>query len=149
MRVVAFDLGTRRIGVAASDPGGILASPVAVVERSGDDEADRRELARLVDELGAGHVVVGLPLSLDGSRGPAAEDARVRIEALADLLDVPVEPYDERFTTVTAEQRLRERGLDGRRRRRVVDAAAAAVLLQAWLDARAVPPVPEPTTPTT
>lgn len=137
MRVVGVDLGSRRIGVAVSDPGGRLATPVQVLERSGDPERDRRALARLVDELEAERVVVGLPLSLDGSVGPAAQAALDEVEALRAHLSVPVETYDERFTTVTADQLLREGRKDARQRRGAVDMAAAAVLLQAWLDGQA------------
>jgi putative Holliday junction resolvase len=134
--VVGVDLGSRRIGVAVSDAGGRLASPVEVLERSGDDEHDRRALARLVSELEAERVVVGLPLSLDGSMGPAAVAAQAEAEALGAHLDVPVETYDERFTTVTAEQLLRQQNKTARQRRGAIDMAAAAVMLQAWLDGR-------------
>ncbi|MEL7210654.1 MAG: Holliday junction resolvase RuvX, partial [Actinomycetota bacterium] len=77
------------------------------------------------------------PLSLDGSDGPAATAYRAEAGRLGDHLPVPVETYDERFTTVTAERQLQAAGVDGRARRRIVDKVAAAVLLQAWLDARA------------
>jgi putative Holliday junction resolvase len=134
LRVVGIDLGSRRIGVAVSDPGGRLASPVQVLNRSGDLEQDRRALAGLIAELGAERVVVGLPLSLDGSVGPAAQAALDEVDAMGAHLDVPVETYDERFTTVTADQRLMDQNKNARQRRQSIDMAAAAVLLQAWLD---------------
>jgi putative Holliday junction resolvase len=134
LRVVGIDLGSRRIGVAVSDPGGRLASPVQVLNRSGDLEQDRRALAGLIAELGAERVVVGLPLSLDGSVGPAAQAALDEVDAMGAHLDVPVETYDERFTTVTADQLLMDQNKNARQRRQSIDMAAAAVLLQAWLD---------------
>jgi putative Holliday junction resolvase len=146
MRVVALDLGSRRIGVAVSDPGGRLASPVQVVTRSGDLERDRRTLADLILELEAERVVVGLPLSLDGQVGPAAQAALDEVEALAAYTDVPIETYDERFTTVNADQLLRAHDRNAKQRRQTIDMAAAAVLLQAWLDGRRgddPPPAPE------
>lgn len=90
-------------------------------------------------EEGAAHVVVGLPLSLNGRSGPAARAAQQQAAALAAELEprgVTVETFDERFTTVTAERSLAEAGRRGKSRRRVVDQSAAAVLLQAWLDGR-------------
>jgi putative Holliday junction resolvase len=137
-RVLALDLGTRRIGVAVSDPGAVLATPLTVVARRGDRVAEHRDIAALVAEHQAERVLVGLPRSLDGGLGPAARAALAECDELAASLSVPVEPVDERFTTVTAHQRLRQ----SRARRRpassgAVDQAAAAVLLQAWLDGRA------------
>lgn len=82
-------------------------------------------------------VVVGLPRSLDGGEGPAARGAIAEAKALANVVGVPVETHDERFTTVSAERSLREGGVRGPDRRRVVDKVAAAVMLQSWLDARA------------
>ncbi len=134
MRVVALDLGTRRIGVAVSDAGGIMATPYTVIERSGDVAADRARVADVVEEVGAGLVVVGLPLSMDGRKGPAARAALEEAEALRGVLDVPVECHDERLTTVSAERSLRSAGKGGVARRRVIDQVAAAVLLQSWLD---------------
>lgn len=135
-RVVALDLGSRRIGVAVSDSAGTLALPHGVIERSGDPGADRTAVARLVAEVEAACVVVGLPLSLDGTRGPSARAASDEAAALAERLDIPVEVVDERFTTTSADRALAGAGVRGRARRRVVDQVAASVILQAWLDRR-------------
>jgi putative Holliday junction resolvase len=136
--VVGLDLGERRIGVAVSDRSGITAVPHTTLQRSGDADADadRRAIARVVAELGAERVVVGLPLSLDGTSGPAARAAEAEAHALAAVLPVPVELVDERFTTVTANRSLAGAGVRGRDRRRKVDEVAATVLLQTWLDGR-------------
>jgi putative Holliday junction resolvase len=136
VRVLALDLGTRRVGVAVSDATETLASPRAVLERSRDRARDHRRIAELVAEEEVGLVVVGLPLSLDGTEGAAAQSARAEVEELRAALPVPVEVHDERLTTVTAHRLLADQGLDSRRRRSVVDGAAAAVLLQSWLDGR-------------
>jgi putative Holliday junction resolvase len=134
---MGIDLGTRRIGVAVSDARGTLASPRTTLVRSGDPAADRDALVTLVTEEGAQRVVVGRPLSLDGRAGPAAKAADEETAALADALaplGVAVDSFDERFTTVTADQALAAAGRSARQRRDVVDQAAAAVMLQAWLD---------------
>jgi putative holliday junction resolvase len=135
VRVLALDLGTRRIGVAVSDATGTLASPHDVVTRSAERARDHARIRELVSETGATRVIVGLPLSLDGGVGPAARQVLDEVDELRATTDVPVETYDERLTTVTAERHLREQGRKGRSRRQVIDKAAAAVLLQAWLDA--------------
>lgn len=135
-RVLGIDLGSRRIGVAVSDPGRVIASPDRVLSRSGDAERDRRAIAAIADEWEARVLVIGLPLSLDGSEGPAARAAREESERLAELTGLPVETYDERFTTVTAQRSLTEQNVRGKDRRKVIDMVAAAVLLQAWLDRR-------------
>jgi putative Holliday junction resolvase len=130
---LAVDAGSVRIGVARSDPGGILASPLAVV-RSGPGALD--ELARLAAGADAIEVVVGLPTSLSGRDGAAAATARSFAADLAGRIrPVPVRLFDERFTTAQAHEALRRGGKDTRARREIVDAAAAAVLLQAALDA--------------
>ncbi|MGK5555921.1 Holliday junction resolvase RuvX [Actinomadura kijaniata] len=129
---LGVDVGSVRIGVARSDPGGILASPLETV-KSGRGDVDR--LVALVAENEAIEVVVGLPTSLSGREGPAAASARKFARMLADRLPPGmVRLYDERLTTVTAESGLRAGGVHGQARRRVVDQAAAAVLLQAALD---------------
>jgi len=138
VRVLALDLGSKRIGVAVSDRSGTIATPLTVVTRSGRREDDHRRIAAMVAEEGAERVIVGLPLSLDGSLGPAAKAAVAEAEALAEVLAVPVESFDERLTTVTADRALMEARMRGEARRRVVDKVAAAVMLQAWLDRRAI-----------
>jgi putative holliday junction resolvase len=138
MRALGIDLGSKRIGVALSS--GSLATPYEVLQRSGDRRRDHRAIAALAAEAEAEVVVVGMPLSLDGSMGPAARAAAAEAAELAALLTVPVETYDERLTTVTADRQLMAQGLDAAARRRVVDKVAASILLQAWLDATAPPP---------
>ncbi|MEM7092176.1 MAG: Holliday junction resolvase RuvX [Actinomycetota bacterium] len=141
-RVVGVDLGDKRIGIALSNPDRTIASPLTVIKRSG---RLHRDLADLVDEWEATAVVVGLPLSLDGSEGPAARKCRKEAEQLAATLRVPVETYDERLTTISAERLMSDAGLDSRSQRQVVDKIAASILLQAWLDRQAnEPPAPAP-----
>jgi putative Holliday junction resolvase len=130
MRVIALDVGERRIGVAVSDPTGTLATPHSVIRRRSKAE-DFAAVARLAAELEAERVVVGLPLSLDGSVGPQARRVMRYAQALARTLTVPVELYDERYSTLTADELLAE---GGGQRRAPIDAAAAAVILQDYLD---------------
>ena len=146
MRALALDLGARRIGVAVSDSRGVLASPHTVLERSGDERADHDRIAAVVAETHAEVVVVGLPLSLSGGHGPSAIAARDEAERLSRRLEVPVETFDERLTTVEAQRRRRDRltaRSAGRRAkpagRQGIDAEAAAVLLDAWLERRGSP----------
>jgi putative Holliday junction resolvase len=142
MRAIGIDLGAARIGVAICDSGGLVATPYEVVTRSGDPERDRRRLLELADEAGAEVIVVGFPLNMDGSRGPAAQAAEAEAEALRSRTETPVELHDERLTTVTADRTLQAQGLGARERRKVVDKVAAAVMLQAWLDLRRAAPDP-------
>jgi putative Holliday junction resolvase len=137
-RVLGVDLGSRRIGLAVSDPAGRVATPHAVVERSGDEAADRRTIVAHAREAGASRIVVGLPLSLSGDVGPAARAVLEEVAALqAEASDaITVETYDERFTTVIAERGLRAAGVRRRDRRRAVDPAAATVMLQSYLEAQ-------------
>ncbi len=124
------------MGLALSDSGGLVATPLEVLERSGSEAQDHAAIAAVVADRNVEVVVVGLPLSLDGSMGPAARAARAEIGRLAAVVGVPVETCDERLTTVSANQHLRSGEVKGPRRRQVVDMVAAAVLLQSWLDAR-------------
>ena len=136
-RIVGLDLGSRRIGVAVSDRSRVLATPRTTLERTGNLDADRRAIVRLVAEEEATCVLVGLPLGLDGREGTAAQGVRAEARALAVALapaGVPVVLFDERCTTVTAHRLLASSGLDGRRRRAVVDRSSATVLVQAFLD---------------
>lgn len=132
---VGVDVGSVRIGVARSDPDGVLASPLDTVRRGAGDLA---ELAKIARENDAVEVVVGLAVGLAGSEGRAAAEGRAFAAALAgQLAGVPVRLVDERFTTVLAHEALRQRGLDSRARRTAVDKAAAAVVLQGALDREA------------
>jgi putative Holliday junction resolvase len=136
-RVVALDLGARRIGVAYSDSRRTLASPWGMVERSGDLARDHAAVVAVLDDVEARTVVVGLPLSLSGGRGPAAQAALAEMATLRQALEplgITVETADERFTTVEAQRSLTAAGRKGRASRSVIDSAAAMVLLQAWLD---------------
>ena len=129
---LGIDPGDARIGVASSDPSGILATPVETVAR-GDGDLER--LAALVEELAAVRVYVGLPRSMSGGEGPSAGKVRAFARDLATrLTPVPVRLCDERLSTVTAEGQLRAQGRTGRRRRAVVDQAAAVVILQGALE---------------
>lgn len=134
---MGLDLGSRRIGVAVTDASGRVAVPSSTVNRSGDSARDRQALVDLAVEAEASVVVVGHPLSLDGSRGPAARAVEDEAAALAEALTplgIGVELFDERLTTVSAERELVAAGVRSRRRRTVVDRTAAAVMLSAWLD---------------
>ncbi len=111
-----------------------MATPVRVLERSGDQRSDHRAIAALIAEYEAGELVVGLPVSLDGSHGPAAQAVLAECGALADEVEVPLHTHDERLTTVSAERILADQQLDARARRKVVDMVAAAIILQGWLD---------------
>jgi len=136
MRVLALDLGSKRIGVAVSDVTGTVASPLTVITRSRSRAHDHQRIAELVREEEAELVVIGLPLSLSGHTGPAAKAARIESDALATLVDVPIEMYDERLSTVTAQRALTEAGVRGPAGRQIIDKIAAAVFLQAFLDHR-------------
>ncbi len=129
---IGVDLGEVRIGLAQSDPSGLIALPVQTLTRG---PGDLERIRDLVSEHAAIEVVVGLPRSLSGGEGPAAAKARQFAVALADVVrPVPVRLCDERLSTVTAEAVLREQGKKGRKRRAVVDQAAAVVILQNALD---------------
>ncbi len=142
MRVLALDVGDRRIGMAISDPNGRLAVPLRTLQRR-SLEADVAEIAALAAQEEAGTLVVGLPLSLDGSEGRQAEHVRGFARRLQDSVSLPIEFWDERLSTVQAEQLLsrRQAGLRTHRPRSSKgkaeqDALAAAIILQGYLDSR-------------
>jgi putative Holliday junction resolvase len=137
VRVLALDLGSKRIGVAVSDITGSVASPLTVLTRSRSRRHDHERIAALVRDEEAEMVVIGLPIHLSGAEGPAARAARTEAEALGTMIAVPIETFDERLTTVTAERALAEAGVRGPARRQLVDKVAAAVILQSFLDRRA------------
>jgi len=132
---LGVDVGSVRVGLAASDPGGILATPIETIQRDVRSGADQGVIASVVLERDALEVVVGLPRSLSGGEGPAAVGARTYASTLAARISpTPVRLFDERLTTLDAQRKLRESGLPGPARRAVVDQAAAVLILQAALD---------------
>jgi len=134
---LGVDVGTVRVGVARSDPDGILATPLATLARDVANGTDLTELARLTAETRAVGVVVGLPTTLRGGEGAAAAMARAYAAQLAERIDpLPVHLVDERLTTVSAQRKLRQSGVRAKAGRAVIDQAAAVELLQHWLDAQ-------------
>lgn len=125
MRVVALDYGSARTGVAVSDPTGTIARPLGVIERAGTDDGLAR-VAKLIEEQAAERVVVGLPLTLRGERGAQAQETEAFVEALRAAVEVPVESFDERFTTGLAASVGSDDAPE--------DARAAAHLLSSYLE---------------
>ncbi len=134
MRAVGIDFGSRRVGVAVCDALGLVATPYETIKRVGDQKIEHGRIGEIVREIGAEIVVVGMPYSLDGSEGRAAKLVQQEIRGLIKRLDVPVVTYDERFTTVSAQDSLKRAGTKASKKRDVVDQIAASVLLQGWLD---------------
>jgi putative Holliday junction resolvase len=135
MRTLGLDVGERRIGVAISDPEERLAVPLRVLERRGGD-ADARAIAELARREGVGRIVVGLPVSLNGTLGPQARQTQAFVERLRAATDAEVVLYDERLSTAEADRHLRQLGMREREMRSRRDAVAAAIILQAYLDSR-------------
>lgn len=146
MRALALDVGTRTIGLALSDPEGILASAWETLQRRGE-ALDVTELLRRIDAREVREVVVGLPLELDGREGRRARRVRRLIDVLEEGLagregePVAVHVWDERFSSAAAERALREADLRRSQRREKIDAVAAQIILQGWLDLRRRPEV--------
>jgi len=140
MRCLGLDLGSRRIGVAVSDPSGVVATPLTTILRgahrdAADGDGVDREVAALVGEYAADCVVVGLPRALSGRVTDSTRLVLDEVTRLRGSLSVPVYTWDERLTTVQAQQSLRRLGVDSRKGRDKVDEVAATIMLQSWLDA--------------
>ena len=133
MTILCLDVGDRRIGLAVSDLGNLLASPLGAIRRTRRD-SDVEAVLVHARERHADRVVVGMPLSLNGRVGPQARKVANFIEALRRRTDLPIHSVDERFSTAEAERLLRQAGVEPSREREKVDAAAAAVILQEYLD---------------
>ena len=133
MKIVALDIGTVRIGVAASDIMEIIASAYTVYRRK-DFKSDIKAIADIINNLQAGQVVIGLPLKMDGSEGQSVEMARNFGEELSNLVSVPIVYQDERLSTVTAQKILIESGMRREKRKDKVDSLAATIILQTYLD---------------
>jgi len=134
-RIMALDVGEATLGVAVSDPLGMTAQPVTTIRRVGM-KADLRALSSLIERYEVDSIVVGLPLTLAGERGPAAEGIIAFAERLSRSTRIPVVTWDERLTTVQAERALLEADMSRRRRREVINQVAAAIILQSYLDSR-------------
>ena len=134
MRVIGIDLGSKRIGIALSDSDLTVATPLDVIERSGNVENDHIAILKITDEWEVKRIIVGLPISLDGTLGASAQSVIDEISKLGNLTDIPIETHDERFTTVTAEQTLLQQNVKRDKKKRVIDKVAAAIILQGWID---------------
>ena len=141
MRIMALDVGDKRVGIAFSDPTGTLATPFGATERGVKTSDDIAEILRLAEREGAGEIVVGMPYTLAGERGAQAGKTAAFVRELRGMADIPVATVDERLSTAQANRLLRESPSSGRRKprrdnRARVDASAAAVILQGYLDGR-------------
>jgi putative Holliday junction resolvase len=134
MRALALDVGERRIGVALSDPGGRVATPLTVLDAA--QARDGNSIKRIIEEYEVDVIIVGLPLSLDGSEGPQARRVRAQVQRLARFLPDAIEFVDERLSSAEAKRRMREAGAAEKDQRGSVDMVAASILLQSFLDAR-------------
>jgi len=133
LRSMALDVGDSRIGVALSDPLEMLASPLTIIKRL-NEASDIQNIVNLVNENKAGRLIVGLPLSLSGEAGPQAQKVKDFAEKLVSVLSIPLDMVDERFSTVTAREYMRETVKKKGRFKKKDDAVAAAVILQSYLD---------------
>jgi len=140
-RILALDVGEKRIGVAISDPLNIAARPLEVIKRASKAE-DFEAIGRLVEQQEVNLVLCGYPLSLDGSEGPQGRRIRRYAEALAQTISAPLELWDETYSTVEAEQIMiaKDKRMSPQQRRQWVDAVAAAVILQSYLDTQSPAP---------
>ena len=141
MRILALDYGTKRIGVALSDPTGTLARPLPFLAAKGDAKL-AREVTALVEKEGAELILLGLPRHMNGSLGETAALVQTFAAALGQATTVPVKLVDERLSTVQASRQLQEAGRDARAQKGRIDSEAAAVLLQSYLDSRSFSPPP-------
>ncbi len=139
-RVMALDVGDVRIGVALSDPLGIIAQPYSVIQCESPD-ADVAAIRKIVDEMGVVQIVAGMPLNQHGERGPQAEKVAAFIDRLAPVAGVPIDTQDERFSTAAAQRMLIEANVSRKGRKKVVDKIAAQHILQVYLERRTRGPV--------
>lgn len=133
-RYLGIDYGQKRIGVAISDEDGQISFPLCVIRNSGIQRVIK-ELNRIAAERKADKIILGLPLSLDGSKGPAAKGVEQFAKQLKERINLPVDLWDERLSTKIAERAMIEGGLSRSRRRQSIDAATAQIILQSYLDA--------------
>ncbi|MBT3181005.1 MAG: Holliday junction resolvase RuvX [Deltaproteobacteria bacterium] len=142
MRIICLDIGSKRIGVAASDPLGWTAQGVEVIERKGNKK-DMERICEICREWEAEKIVAGLPLNEEGEIGPAAKKIqgfvdKLKVHLEGAKLDIDVEMWDERYSTAIAEERLIEADVSRKKRKRVIDKMAATVILQDYLEANEI-----------
>lgn len=135
MRAMGLDVGTKTVGVAIADELGMTAQPITTVRRT-NVKTDLEALRKLIEEYGVTHVVIGLPLNMDGSEGPRAEASRAFGALIEKNFGLTIELWDERLTTVSAQRVLLEADLSREKRKKVVDTVAASIILQGWLEAQ-------------
>jgi len=133
MRILGLDVGEKWIGVAMSDPSGTLASPLTRINAT-DLETTIEAICLLASQHEVARIVSGMPYSLDGSLGPQARRVEGFLQKLSQRLDVPIETWDERYSTIDAQQRMIDAGVKKEGIRERIDAAAAAIILQEYLD---------------
>lgn len=133
MRVLGLDIGSKRIGIAVSDELGLTAQGVETLVRKHLD-SDLERIAGLVEKFAVEEVVVGLPYNMDGTEGPQARTVRQMINLIAARVQIPVQEWDERLSTVAAERALLEADMSRSKRRKVIDKVAAVIILQGYLD---------------
>ena len=133
MRILGIDYGHKRLGLALSDEGETLASPLAVYQRR-DLDRDLAFLAQLVEEKEAGQIVVGLPRNMDGSLGEMVQEVLAFVDALKEKTDLPIDTFDERLSTAEAERVLIQADLSRKRRKTLKDSLAAVLILQGYLE---------------
>ena len=138
MRAVGVDLGSKRIGISTSDASGTLASPHSVIQRGGSRSVDHLAIKSIVEEYEAEVVVVGLPVSMNGQMLQAAQLVLSEVEQISKVVGVSVVTFDERKSTVTADELLMQNNLNAQERRKIIDKIAATVILQGWLDRRKI-----------
>ena len=132
-RLMGLDLGEKTIGIAVSDPGHMIATPITTIRRSKFTE-DAKHLLKLVDERHVAGLVIGLPLNMDGSEGPRCQSVRQFASNLAKLRDMPMMFWDERLSTVAVTRDMISADLSRAKRAKIVDESAAAFILQGALD---------------
>ncbi len=135
MRIMALDVGTKRIGVAISDELFLTAQGADTIHRVATD-ADLVKIRKVVEENGVGEIVIGLPINMNGTYGPKAGEVMEFMDCLTKLITIPVKTWDERLTTVQAERVMLEAGLSRAKRRGAIDRVAAQIILQSYLDSR-------------
>ena len=133
IRILGLDVGSVRVGVALSDPLGLTAQPLEVIDRRGGDPFAR--VVELVEKHGVQRIVVGKPLRLDGTAGRAVQSTEEFVQELRRRVNIPVEMWDERLSTAEAERIMIDNGVSRNRRRKSIDRIAAALILQSYLDA--------------